>query len=86
MIKCPICGSTAQVREQQTLPTEFSIPNRETIQKTRCTCGCGCLFTFVHIVNYREETCKDNYENVSTQIKERIGKRILQRWREEAKK
>jgi hypothetical protein len=85
MIKCPNCGSTAQVREKKALPTEFSVPNREATQKTRCTCGCGCRFTFVRTVNYREEVCKDYYENVSTQKKERIGKHILQQWREEAK-
>ena len=85
MIKCPNCGSTAQVREKKALPTECSIPNREATQKTRCTCGCGCRFTFVRTVNYRDEVCKDDYENVSIPKKERIGKHILQQWREEAK-
>ena len=64
MIKCPNCGSTAQVREKKA-STEFSVPKREATLKTRCTCGCGCRFTFVRTVNYREEVCKDDYENVS---------------------
>ena len=85
MIKCPNCGSTAQVREKKALSTEFSIPKREATQKTRCACGCGNRFTFVRTVNYREEVCKDDYENVSIPKKKRIGKHILQRWREEAK-
>ena len=85
MIKCPNCGSTAQVKEKKALSTEFSVPNREAIQKTRCTCGCGCRFTFVRTVNYREEVCKDYYENVNIPKKERIGKSILQKWREEVK-
>lgn len=85
MIKCPNCGSTAQVREKQSLSIEFSIPNREATQKTRYTCGCGCRFTFVRIVNYREEVCQDYYENVNIPKKERIGKNILQKWREKAK-
>lgn len=69
MIKCPNCGSTTQVREKKALPTECSIPNREATQKTRCACGCGCRFTFVRTINYREEKCKDTYENISKKHK-----------------
>lgn len=73
MIKCPNCGSTAQMRVKKTLPTKFSVPNREATQKTYYSCGCGCRFTFVRIVNYREEICKDTYEDVNIP-KEKRGK------------
>lgn len=39
MIKCPNCGSTAQVRE--------TFSNYSTSIKAQCNsyqCGCGCLF------------------------------------------
>lgn len=65
MIKCPNCGSTAQVREKKALPTHFSIPKREATQKTRCTCGCGCRFTFVQTVSYRLEKVWETYENIN---------------------
>ena len=74
MIKCPNCDSTTQVRVKKAFPTEFSVPNREATQKTRCTCGCGCRFTFVRIVNYREEKCEDTYEDVSLPKREKKKK------------
>ena len=65
MIKCPNCGSIAQVKTIKALPMFFSIPQRTATEKTRCKCGCGCRFTFVRTVSYRLEQVQDTYENIN---------------------
>ena len=39
MIRCPICGKAAQVKETRTLKTQF---NNNIVDI--CVCGCGCEF------------------------------------------
>lgn len=43
MIKCPHCGSTAQVKIDRPVLSE----NSKYIN-TPCKCGCGCVFTLEH--------------------------------------
>ena len=69
MIKCPNCGSTAQVRTIKALPSFFSIPQRTAIKKTRCKCGCGCKFTHSLIVNYKTEQWREEYLNINAKTK-----------------
>ena len=42
MIKCPHCGSTAQVEEWETNYYEDSVDEITVIRRYRC--GCGCYF------------------------------------------
>lgn len=69
MIKCPNCGSTAQVKTIKALPTYFSIPNRESRISTRNKCGCGCRFTHSLIVNYETEQWREEYLNINAKTK-----------------
>jgi hypothetical protein len=64
MIKCPNCGSTAQVRTIKALSSTFSIPKRESKYSTRNKCGCGCRFTHHLIVNYKEEYWREEYSDI----------------------
>ena len=49
MIKCPNCGSTAQVKVEY-------IPNStRTVMTERIVCGCGCTITATYKL-IREET------------------------------
>lgn len=43
MIKCPNCGSTAQVKIDKPVLSQ----NGRYIN-TPCECGCGCVFTLEH--------------------------------------
>ena len=43
MIKCPHCGSTAQVEEWETNYYEDSANEITVVRRYRC--GCGCYFT-----------------------------------------
>ena len=43
MVKCPNCGSTAQVKINKPI---LSIDSKYV--NTTCKCGCGCLFTLEH--------------------------------------
>jgi C4-type Zn-finger protein len=64
MIKCPNCGSTAQMKEQY-------IPHQNNTAITRVlTCGCGCETTTYYTL-VREITRTKN----GTQIGHRKGER-----------
>ena len=65
MIKCPNCGSTAQVRTIKCLGGHFSVPNRTNEMKTRCKCGCGCRFTYQLIIDYKNETWKEDWVDIN---------------------
>lgn len=43
MVKCPRCGSTAQVREWDA--DYFTESKSETVIVRQYRCGCGCNFT-----------------------------------------
>lgn len=50
MIKCPYCGSTAQVKQES---------------GNTYSCGCGCWFTIIKVENQEEQkdvcpNCKNN--------------------------
>ncbi len=47
MIKCPYCGSTAQVK----LSPTASLSRNNQILTLGCECGCGCNFTVDYDVN-----------------------------------
>lgn len=65
MIKCPNCGSTAQVKTIKALPLLFSIQQNTAIEKTRCKCGCSCRFTYVRTISYILVQVFDTYENIN---------------------
>jgi hypothetical protein len=65
MIKCPNCGSTAQVKIIKDLPTQFLAPNREDKFSTQNECGCGCKFTHSLIINYKTEQWREEYSNIN---------------------
>lgn len=52
MIKCPHCGSTAQVK----LAPTASVSRNEHCLTLGCECGCGCNFTAVYDIGDYEET------------------------------
>ena len=56
MPKCPHCGSTAQVKEKETIYDENGW---EIYVTRRYYCGCGCCFSFASIY-----TCNDEYEEL----------------------
>ena len=64
MVKCPNCGSTAQVKPIKLLTSFFSVPSRESTQSRRYKCGCGCSFTHHLIVNYKEEFWREEYSDI----------------------
>ena len=51
MIKCPNCGSTAQVRVRSTVDTYDEKGNHEKIYH----CDCGCGEDFFHYSTNKEE-------------------------------
>lgn len=46
MIKCPNCGSIAQVRERSEV---IVVTNGVKYRYIHCDCGCGCDFSVKHI-------------------------------------
>lgn len=60
MIKCPNCGSAAQVKKLKTEPTYSA---DIVIVHTLCQCGCGK--TFWHYKSFNEflQTVKEGYTN-----------------------
>lgn len=60
MPKCPHCGSTAQVREEETIYDE----NGWDINVIRrYSCGCGCRFSLTSTY-----TCNDQYEELEIEV------------------
>lgn len=56
MPKCPRCGSTAQVRERETIYDENGW---EISVIRRYYCGCGCCFSLTSVY-----ICNDEYEEL----------------------
>ena len=74
MIKCPNCGSTAQVRiiEQET----FILHERHIDTVNKCQCGCGKQFAFheeTRIGLFRNDWA--GYENYVNRLQERDWKK-----------
>jgi DNA-directed RNA polymerase subunit RPC12/RpoP len=76
MIKCPNCGSTAQVKiiTQET----FSYHERHTDTVYKCLCGCGQQFAFHEEV--RIGLFKNNWEGYTNYVgrKKQETQRIFQ--------
>lgn len=72
MVKCPNCGSTAQVKSMWG-------NNSNTMSNHEYICGCGC-----HWVD-RYEFFRRDVINQGTTSAERMAKAVLKKWREEAK-
>jgi hypothetical protein len=51
MVKCPHCGSTAQVK----LNGSASLSRNQQYLTLGCECGCGCHFTVDYNINDYEE-------------------------------
>ena len=51
MIKCPNCGSTAQVKYIDTEKIGGLTFGEATSTRT-CTCGCGAIFEEIHVWQY----------------------------------
>ena len=51
MIKCPNCGSTAQVKYISTEKIGGLTFGESTSTRT-CTCGCGATFEEIHVWQY----------------------------------
>lgn len=64
MVKCPNCGSTAQVKviSQET----FSYHERHTDTVYKCLCGCGQQFAFSEEITIK--LFKDNWEGYTSYI------------------
>ena len=61
MIKCPYCGSTAQVKVVNTktiIGTDIDVIHRE------CECGCGTTFTHTKCYNEFLGTERTKYSNI----------------------
>jgi hypothetical protein len=72
MIKCPNCGSTAQVKSMWS-------NNSNTSSNHEYICGCGC-----HWVDRYEFIRRDIICSGTVSAKQN-AKRVLNKWREEAK-
>ena len=72
MVKCPNCGSTAQVKSMWG-------NNSNTMSNHEYICGCGC-----HWVDRYEFFRRDVIHQGATSA-ERNAKAVLRKWREEAK-
>ena len=72
MIKCPNCGSTAQVKSMWG-------NNSNTMSNHEYICGCGC-----HWVD-RYEFFRRDVIHQGTTSAERNAKAVLRKWREEAR-
>lgn len=80
MTKCPNCGSTAQVKSMWS-------NNSNTMSNHEYICGCGCHWVDRYEFFRRDVICQGatlNATNYPTSHP-RIGKAVLNRWREEAK-
>lgn len=72
MVKCPNCGSTAQVKSMWG-------NNSNTMSNHEYICGCGCHWVDRYEFFRRDVICK------GATSAERNAKAVLNKWREEAK-
>lgn len=63
MIKCPNCGSTAQVKK---IKTELTNSADTAIVYTLCECGCSKIFWHYKSFNEFLGTVKEGYINAKT--------------------
>lgn len=80
MIKCPNCGSTAQVKSMWG-------NNSNTMSNHEYICGCGCHWVDRYEFFRRDVICQGETPKIPSYStsRPRIGKVVLNRWREEAK-
>lgn len=78
MITCPNCGSTAQVKATWG-------NNSNTLSNHEYICGCGCHWVDRYEFLRRDVICQGATPNTTNCPTPRIGKAILNRWREEVK-
>ena len=80
MIKCPNCGSTAQVKSMWS-------NNSNTMSNHEYICGCGCHWVDRYEFFRRDVICQGAILNATNHptSRSRIGKAVLNKWREESK-
>ena len=66
MIKCPNCGSTAQV-ESYPIGGHTTGLGGLSINEDWCECGCGCHFIYELFENRINKTQKEEYRIVSNE-------------------
>ena len=80
MVKCPNCGSTAQVKSMWS-------NNSNTMSNHEYICGCGCHWVDRYEFFRRDVICQGEPPKRpnSNQDLLRMGAAVLKKWREEAK-